>query len=256
MDGIETVFSSLPRYLMVSAVLLVAEAVYVMFGFGAGLIAVGALAVILPEIQDVVVLLLLINVLPELYVVFRSRHRVTWRGIATICLGIAVGVPLGTRLLQVKEPTIILVVLGCFLVVAGSAFLLVPARRNVSWPAWSGPPVGLISGLLSGLFGTGGPPLIFYYQLGGLEKAVFRGNLMAIFLLVGLVRLPCYGVAGPITTPRLWSALAVMPAVLLGAWLGNRIHLQLAETTFRRLVSICLVLIGVVILWQRLAVGS
>ena len=39
-------------------------------------------------------------------------------------------------------------------------------------------------------------------------------------------------------------ALAVAPAVALGAWLGHRIHLEVPESSFRKLVSLALVAIG------------
>ena len=106
----------------------------------------------------------------------------------------------------------------------------------------------MISGVLTGLFGTGGPPLILYYQLSGVDKTAFRGNLMAIFLLMTTVRVPSYAYFGLITGPRLWSALLVLPAVILGALIGNSIHLRIEETTFRRLVSAALLIIGLLLL--------
>ncbi|MEW6745229.1 MAG: sulfite exporter TauE/SafE family protein [Planctomycetota bacterium] len=124
-------------------------------------------------------------------------------------------------------------------------FLGLPQTLRVRWPAWTAPPVGLLSGFLGGLFGTGGPPLIVYYQLSGAEKAAFRGNLMAAFLVVTIVKVPTYALTGLLTLPRLQAGLAVFPAVLLGFWLGNRVHVRLSETTFRRLVSGLLALIGV-----------
>jgi uncharacterized membrane protein YfcA len=251
MLGIPTVFDTLPQFLVVLLCLFCAEGVYVLFGFGAGMIAVGSLAVVMPDVQDVVVLLLLVSVPPELLVVWRSRRRISWRGVLAIGLGIAAGVPLGTWILRRGEPAFVLTLLALFLIVMGLLFLLLPARRAWRWPPWTPPSVGLMSGVLSGIFGTGGPPLIFYYQLGGAEKAVFRGNLMAIFLLVTLVRVPTYAVAGLITGPRLGSALVLLPAVLLAAWLGNRIHVSLSEPAFRRLVSGALVLIGAVLLLRH-----
>ena len=113
---------------------------------------------------------------------------------------------------------------------------------------WTTAPVGLLSGTLTGLFGTGGPPLILYYQLTGADKAAFRGNLMAIFLLMTTVRVPSYAFFGLITAPRLWSALAVLPAVIIGALIGNSIHLRIEEATFRRLVSVALLVIGLLLL--------
>jgi len=252
-----TIFASLTRYLVTCLVLIVAEAVYILFGFGAGLIAVGALAALMPEvIQDVVVLLLLINLPAELYVVARSWREIVWRGVLLICLGIAVGIPLGTLVLQWGKPMFVLALLGGFLVLAGLAFLLLPRRTEVRWPGWASAGTGLLSGLLAGMFGTGGPPLILYYRLAGLKKAAFRGNLMAIFLVITLVRLPTYAALGLVTTARLWSALAVVPAVLIGALIGNRAHLELKEATFQRLVAAALLLLGGVLLLRQLGLGA
>ncbi len=71
---------------------------------------------------------------------------------------------------------------------------------------------------------------------------------MAIFLLMTVVRVPSYAAFGLITSTRMWSAVLVLPAVLAGALIGNRIHLELSEKTFRRLVSSALVVIGLLLL--------
>ncbi len=248
MFGVETVFPTLGHFLIACLILVVAEAVYVMLGFGAGLIAVGALAMLLPELRDVVVLLLLVSLPAELWVVRTSWKDISWRGVLLLFAGIGVGIPVGSWLLRWGDPSFLLVLLGGFLVVVGTVFLATPGSRRRDWPAWIAPPVGLFSGVLTGLFGTGGPPLVLYYQLRGAAKSAFRGNLMAIFLLMTVVRVPSYAALGLITVPRLWSALALMPAVGLGAWLGNRIHINLEESTFKRLVSAFLAVIGVVLL--------
>jgi uncharacterized membrane protein YfcA len=229
-------------------VMFLAEAIYVLFGFGAGLIAVGCLAMILEQVTDVVVMLLLVNLPAEAWVVARSRRDVSWRGVLLVCVGIAVGVPLGTLALSYGEPRLILPLLGGVLILAGLAFLLMPERAGVRWPSWVAPLAGTVSGVLAGLFGTGGPPLILYYRLAGLEKAAFRGNLMAIFLMVTLIRLPTYGVGGLITAERALGAALVLPAVLLGALVGNRVHLRVREITFQRMVAVALMLIGILLL--------
>jgi uncharacterized protein len=249
----ETIFTSLPQYVVVSLIVLFAQGVYVMFGFGAGLIAVGALTLLLPTVQDVVVLLLLINIPAELFVAIKARKRIVWRPVLLICLGIGIGVPLGTWLLQTVNTSLLLIALGACLVVIGGTFLAIPQQRVVRWPRWAAPPTGLLSGTLGGLFGTEGPPLVLYYQLSGTDKAAFRGQLMAIFLVVTLVRLPCYAGAGLLTPARMYSAVAVAPAVLAGLWLGHRLQLQLQERTFKRMVSAALMVLGAALL-ARLAV--
>ena len=245
-----TVFSSWPEFFGICLVLVVAEIVYVSFGFGAGLVAVGLSAAIHPEVKDIAVILLLINLPVEILVIRRSWAKIQWSTVLMICLGVVFGVPLGTWILSIGKPTIVLTVLGSVLVFAGISFLCIPLHFRVRWRRWSAPPTGLISGILGGLFGVGGPPVIIYYQLSGVDKAVFRGSLMAIFLLIALVRVPSYIISGLITNMRLWSALAVAPAVVVGAFIGSRIHIQLAEEKFRRIASVVLVVIGMLLLFR------
>ncbi|MEJ2247492.1 MAG: sulfite exporter TauE/SafE family protein [Acidobacteriota bacterium] len=245
-----TVFSSWPEFLGICLVLVVAEIVYVSFGFGAGLVAVGLSAAIHPEVRDIAVILLLINLPIEILVIRRSWAKIQWATVLLICLGVVFGVPLGTWILSMGKPTIVLTVLGCLLVFAGISFLCIPLHFRVRWKGWSAPPTGLVSGILGGLFGVGGPPVIIYYQLSGVDKAVFRGSLMAIFLLIALVRVPSYIISGLITKLRLWSALAVAPAVIVGAFIGSCIHIQLAEEKFRRIASVVLIAIGLLLLFR------
>jgi hypothetical protein len=248
MFGIETIFHTLPQFLIICFILAVAETVYVLLGFGAGLIAVGTMALLLPELKDAVVLLLLVNLPAELWVVRSSWRQISWRGVLVIFVGVAVGTPLGTSLLRWGDARFLLIALGVFLLAVGAIFLAIKDNNKRQTPRWIAGPVGLASGILTGLFGTGGPPLILYYRLQGVDKAAFRGNLMAIFLLMTAVRVPSYAVFGLITAPRMWSALTVLPAVILGAVIGNRIHLRIEEDTFRRLVSAALMLIGLLLL--------
>jgi len=242
------VFDTWTQLVLVAAVLLVAQLVYVVLGFGSGLIAVGALAMILPDLHDAVVLLLLVNLPAELWVVCSSWRRVQWAGVSLILVGVGGGIPVGTAVLAMAQPTIVLAVLGGFLVCAGLLFSCLPAGHPRRLPALIAPAVGLVSGILTGLFGTGGPPLILYYRWANVDKATFRGCLMAIFLIMTVVRVPSYLVAGLVSVERLYSGLVMLPVTIVGVALGNRIHLELSEQTFRRLVCGVLVLIGVLLL--------
>ncbi len=240
----ELIFDSTGQYLLTCGVLVVAQLVYVLFGFGSGLIAVGILALIFADLRDVVVLLLLVNLPAEIWITWKTRTGIRWRPIATLAVGIAVGIPLGALILSRSDPGFILIILGWFLIGVGILFLRLPTAGKVIPPAWMAPPTGFLSGLLTGLFGTGGPPLIIWYHLSSPNKAVFRGNLMTIFLLMTLVRTPTYALTGMVTMERLASTLVVMPAVFLGGWLGHRLHLEISERLFQQLVSGLLVVLG------------
>jgi uncharacterized protein len=244
----ETIFPSLFEFLTTCGILIIAQMVYVLFGFGSGLIAVGSLALLFPQIQDVVVLLLLVNLPAEVLVVMKSRREIRWRPIAMLGVGVGLGIPVGAWFLTVADPLFILKILGGFLILVGLVFLRLPNGRRIHPRAWVAAPTGLLSGLLTGLFGTGGPPLIIWFHLSAENKSAFRANLMTIFLLMTFVRVPTYAAAGLINAPRLWSTLAVLPAVFLGAWIGNRLHIRISEARFRFLVSVLLAGLGAMLL--------
>jgi len=244
-----TIFTSPPEFALACAVLIMAQIVYVVFGFGSGLIAVGGLTLLFPEVKDVVVLLLLVNLPAEIIVVKKSWRQIHWRPISALSIGIAIGIPLGAYMLRETNPQLILNILGYFLVTVGLLFLRLPDGGRIHPPTWAAPPVGLLSGWLTGLLGTGGPPLIIWYHLSAGNKAIFRANLMTIFLLMTFLRVPSYAFGGLIKTKHLWSTFAVLPAVFFGVWLGNRLHLKISEIWFRRLVSGLLIVLGLMQLW-------
>ncbi len=246
-----TIFASWPQLAVAALVLAFAQAVYVLFGFGSGLIALGLLALVFPSVQDVVVMILVVSLPAELWVVWTSRRRIAWREVALIGAGMVAGVPLGAWILRRGEAGFLIVLLGAFLVATGLAFLALPEGRRVVWPRWTAPPVGLLGGLLSGMFGTGGPPVIIWYRLAGADKSAFRANLMAIWMLVTLTRLPAYAATGLLTLPRVGSGLAILPAVLAGAWIGHRVHLEISERAFQRAVAVALAVIGALLLIRR-----
>ena len=155
---------------------------------------------------------------------------------------------MGTWLLRGGDSSVVLTILGWFLIGVGILFLKLPEGGRVQPPAWLGPPTGMISGVLTGLFGTGGPPLIVWYHLSATTKAAFRGSLMTIFMLKTFVRVPSSVATGLVTETRLWSSLAVLPAVLFGAWLGHRLHVKVPEPVFRRMVAGLLTVLGTVLL--------
>ena len=137
-----TIFATPLEFAVTCLVLLAAQVVYVLFGFGSGLIAVGTLALVFPEFKDVVVLLLLVNLPAELWVCGQSRRHIRWRPIAVLGTGIALGIPLGAYILRVSNPGIVLVVLGWFLMAVGVIFLRLPGGGKFQPPGLGRPPHG------------------------------------------------------------------------------------------------------------------
>jgi len=242
------VYPTLAAYLLCAASMLCAQAVYMGLGFGAGLVAIGSLALVLTRTADAVVLLILTSLPLELYVVWRTRRHVAWAGVLRIAVGLAIGLPLGAYLLRAGAPQALLRLLGLMLVLVGVVFAVLPSRVTLSWPSWAAVPVGGLAGLLGGLWGVGGPPLVLYYRLSGTEKQTFRGCLIAIQLLMSLGRVPLYALNGLLTANRGVAALYLLPPVVLGALAGSLAHQRLSQGTYERAISVFIALLGVALM--------
>jgi uncharacterized membrane protein YfcA len=107
---------------------------------------------------------------------------------------------------------------------------------------------GLMGGLVGTLFGTGGPFYAIYFTLRGLDKAAFRATFATNFLIDGGVRLAAYALTGLLTWHTLAGAVATLPLVAVGLYVGGRIHLGLSQRAFVRLVSLILAASGTALL--------
>ena len=71
---------------------------------------------------------------------------------------------------------------------------------------------------------------------------------MAVFLAMTAIRVPVYIVFGLLTWSRLLSGLMLLPAALLGAVVGQRLHVGVRDSTFRRVVALGLLVLGVLLI--------
>jgi len=79
--------------------------------------------------------------------------------------------------------------------------------------------VGVVSGLMSGLFSTSGPPLVYHFYRQPMTPQSIRHTLVACFALASLVRLAMVVPSGQFSLHSLYLALLAAPlVVLVTAW--------------------------------------
>jgi len=111
------------------------------------------------------------------------------------------------------------------------------------------PPIGLLAGLLSGLFGVGGGAVMVPLQmvvLGEPIKSAVRTSLGAIALVAisGLIR---YGIQGNV----LWlPGLALAIGGMVGAQIGTRVLRQLSSDRVNQWFQALLVLLALYMSWR------
>ena len=171
----------------------------------------------------------------------KNAVRAEWRRLTPMILA---GTVLGATLLVNLPRQAGMLLLGLF-VLSYSIYSLVqrqnPGTISSGW-AW---PAGLAGGITSTVFGAGGPPYVIYLSQRGLSKEQFRATLGFTVLTSISLRVIAFLLTGLLLDPKVWmTALAAVPAALLGIWIARKIYLKISRELLMRAVAVLLLLSG------------
>ena len=220
-------------------------------GFGSTVIALPLLTHFF-ALRFAVPLLMLLDVAAFVLFGTRVRKRVQYAEIGWLAPFMLAGMGAGlTLLIEVAERTL-LAVLGAFLLLYAGYNLLRRGPPHALSRLWCAP-VGLVGGVFSALFGTGGV-LFALYNAGRIaDKDALRATNAAMIMLSSLLRVVLFAAAGLLTQAGLLAtALALLPAMLAGAWLGSRLHASVPANAVVKAVYALLVISGLALLARSL----
>ncbi len=145
------------------------------------------------------------------------------------------------------------VVFGCLLIFAGLSQLTGWVER-VHWGRRAAWLAGLLSGTFGGLVGNQGG-IRSAAMLGfDVPKESFVATATAIGLFVDVARLPVYLAAEARAIAHVWPLLlAATVGVVIGTSLGTRLLGRLPQRTFRRVIALLLITLG---LYMAIAGGE
>jgi uncharacterized membrane protein YfcA len=225
----------------VALVVFIAALIQGVMGFGGALIAMPLLVGLL-GIQIATPAFAVVGLAATLLNAIHWREHVTPRDLVSLVLPAIIGIPLGVWLLSRIDDTVITRVLGVLLIFYGTYSLLGAKIRQlgIGWAYVA----GFASGLLTGAYNTGGPPVILYASARQWEPERFRGNLQTFFLLSSAIAVISHGFAGHYSTEVLHTVLLAIPTLLIGQFAGVRLCRYIKAETFRKLVLVFLMILG------------
>ncbi len=105
-------------------------------------------------------------------------------------------------------------------------------------------PAGLIGGLVGALFGTGGPPYVIYLTHRIKEKSQLRATFSGLFMIDGSIRIATFVLSGLLGVYLLPLLIASAPVMIVGLYLGGRIHVGVSNRQMLILVGSLLLVSG------------
>jgi uncharacterized protein len=242
-----------PETLAVAAVVTLGTYfVFGLTGFGSTVLALPLLVHFVP-LKFAVPLLLALDFLACILLVSRVRKGVRLDELAWLFPFMVGGVALGLSLLIRLPETVLLTTLGLFLV-AYALYAITRRNSPVKVSRLWGPPIGLAAGVLGALFGTGGVLTALYVGARVEDKAELRATAAAAVLINASTRVVLFGASGLLTQDgMLTSALFLVPSLLLGLFLGSRLHAAVSARVVVGAVHVLLAVAGVSLLARVLA---
>ncbi len=215
------------------AVLVFAAYVQSVTGFGFIIVATPFLLLFL-DAKAVVALMVVTATLNNLPMLWQTRHDGGNRLVLEIFLGSLFGLVPGAYLLKIIDQDLLKTAIGI-------AILLVVCvmsrdiRFHVRRPHLVRGIASVIAGFMGGTTGMNGPALLVCFLNERMEKTLMRATLVRYFFLSNIITISLMLYLGTLTERILLDGLVYFPAVLLGAWLGEKTFRRISQTVFHKI---------------------
>lgn len=214
---------------------------------GAGLLTVGLFAAVLPA-KASTGLVLLVFLTADVFGVLSYRAHADWPTLRRLAPAVVVGILVGVVFLIYVDDTGLRRTIGAVLLLLVAVHLWFRKRSGDGGARVLPRPVTVAAGTGAGfttMVANSGGAVMSVYLLGArLPMLTFLGTTVWFFFLVNLFKTPFSIALGLIDATSLMTALALVPAVVVGAVLGRLLIKRIQQPTFEWLVLASTVLAG------------
>lgn len=230
-------------------VIIISYAVRGSAGFGG--VTVPLLAWVM-SLKVVVPMVTFLGLLSSAAILRGNLKHVQWPALWRVMPFCLTGVAAGLYFFRTLDAQTLARALGVFVTAYGLHALWMTWRpaRPVAVPLWlATPAAGGLAGFVGTIFGSmAGMFFAIYLDLLKLDKSAFRATVAAILFGLGIFRGLGYAAVGSYDRETLTICLVAVPVMLIGVWIGNRIHANLDDIKFKRLVAVILIASGMPLL--------
>jgi len=163
-----------------------------------------------------------------------------------------VGALVGTFLLSSVPPDGLRIILALFVFASVAYKFLSDRIQAIRYEPkrWHAPAAGLLSGVASGMFNSGGPPFNSYLLLQKLQARPFIATTAIYFALLNLIKVPGFLYTGVLNLPLLFSLWWVFLFIPVGIWVARLTLTRLSPSAFEWIIIILLIFSSLWLLWQ------
>jgi uncharacterized protein len=214
-------------------------------GFGAGLVALPILLIVLPP-QIAALLAATCGMAGQIQTLPSLKYALRWQQVVPIALAGMAGVAAGIWWLPRLPVSLFKAGVGATLIVYSLFALVLPE----GWRFRKRHPigdflVGIAGGLTGGIAGIPGPPIIMWAALQHWSADEKRSLIQTFNIATLSFLLVASAASGMLTEQYFWATILLLPSTIVGAIAGAATYRQLNDRRYQRLVILMLLLSGI-----------
>ena len=212
-------------------------------GFGSGLL-INAFWLHIMEPTHAIPL----NVVTSLFIsgvpIYKLRKKLDFSKLKQFAIFGVVGIPIGMYLLVISDPSKLKFSIGILLVIYALLMLKISSFSiNVNNKSINNL-VGFISGVIGGLTALLGIIPVAWFSVQRLPKNTKRGTYEPFIFITSIAAIISFAFAGLYKIEMIFDLLKIIPALLVGSWLGIKIYNKINDDLFRKVVLGLILLSG------------
>jgi uncharacterized membrane protein YfcA len=224
-------------------VAFISEVIGAIAGFGSSTIFL-PLALFFVDFETALILVAISHIFGNLGRINFFRHGIDKKIIVTFGIPSILFSLLGASIVGILSQDILKVILGAFLIIISALFLVkpslkVPTNRNIVIAG------GGISGLITGLVGTGGALRATFLTGFNLEKTKYIATAAVIALGTDATRIPLYLSQGFLLQHYHYYIPILAATAIGGSYIGKKIVGKIDQNIFRKIVLIAIILVSI-----------
>lgn len=236
------------REIYLALIVLLANIVEAISGFGSVIIAV-TLGANLYDIDKLISILLPISICLSTYIVTKHRKFIRFEFILKEILPFMTsGLVVGLIILNYFPVSALKNIYGVLVLILSLkelyAMLISKNKEKKELPNSIAAISIFLGGIVHGLYASGGPLLVYGLSSKKLDKDVFRVTLSTIWLIFNLTLFVVYLFTNKVNVENLKISAFLIPTLIVGIFIGEKVHNKINERVFRISVFSILLIAG------------
>ena len=237
--------------LLIGVVALFAGFIQRVSGFGLGIFAMIFFPYLMPTYTAATVSGLL-SVGQTSYNAVKYRKRIRFKTVLPLLLAALITIPIAVLFSSYVPKALFKIILGAVLIVLSIFFLFLKERIRIKATIPTGIGSGLVGGVLTGLFSTGGPPAVLYLSSAIEDKDEFFGSIQFYFALTGIYTAVMRAINGAMTIEVLYAFAIGFVLCFVGNFIGKLVFDKLNSAKIKTIIYIFMAISGLIMIIDNL----